>query len=237
MRRVAEELVRVGRLHVRPLDRLAEEQAEPRPRRAERGSRREREIELEAAREQEDAVDRGAAREVEELHGVELVDEAARPVGEHVGHVDAVRDRERQVEVRPAVARALGKRADDRARDDAVIRVRQRKHAVAHPLAILDAEHGASLPRTLPVFDTGTAPPGTRLVRRARRFALHSAAFPQCGHVPVFDTRACPRGLSQEPDRERGGGEEQQRQRHLEERCRERVARAQVWHTERIVAA
>ena len=55
--RVPEQLVCRRRSDVRPLDRLAEEQPELRAARTECGGRREREVELEAAGQQEDAVD------------------------------------------------------------------------------------------------------------------------------------------------------------------------------------
>ncbi len=53
------------------------------------------------------------------------------------GHV--VRDRERQVEVRPRVAVRERERADNRSRDDARVVLREREHALVRTLAILDA--------------------------------------------------------------------------------------------------
>src|SRR5437588_3719499 len=100
------------------LDRLAEEEPKLGTPRAEVALRREREVDLQAAGEQEDAVDRRLAQEVEEVGRVELKLELPRPLVDNVHDRHAVGDAEGQVEIRPAVSRPMREPADDRAGDD-----------------------------------------------------------------------------------------------------------------------
>ena len=71
---------------------------------------------------------------------VELVDDHARPVPEHLRHRDAVRDREGQVEIRPAIAVAEGERADHGTGDDALVRCSQLEYPVAREVAVVEGE-------------------------------------------------------------------------------------------------
>ena len=75
------------------------------------------------------------------MDAVELVDDATGPVGEDVVHGLAVRDPERQVEIRPPVAAAGRQRPDLGARDDARVDAGQLEHVLADPVALLDGEH------------------------------------------------------------------------------------------------
>jgi hypothetical protein len=77
---------------------------------------------------------------------VELLDQALRPVGQHLRQRHAVRDGEGQVEVGPTIALAVRERTDDGSGDDPLVRRCQFQHAVAHPLTVLDAEdpHGVA---------------------------------------------------------------------------------------------
>ena len=137
-----EELVHGLQCGLRQLDGAAEEEAEARPARAELRRRAEREVDLEAAGEEEDAVDRRAEGDVEEVDAVELVRHSPGPVGEDLGNRHVVVDGERQVDVGPAVAGTLREPADDRRADDARVGLRQSEHVVASALAVLDAEGG-----------------------------------------------------------------------------------------------
>ena len=119
----------------------AEEQPEARRAGAEGGLRRKGEIELQAAGEEEDAVDRGARGDVEEVNGAELVRELAGVQSASTSSTETpsatAKVRSRSEKRSPL---AGGERADDRARDDALVSVGQREHAVAHALTLLDAE-------------------------------------------------------------------------------------------------
>ena len=110
---VAQELLGGLRLGAGELGGGAEEQPEARGAGAERRLRRQREIQLEAAREEEDPIERRAAPDVEQPDRLELVREPLRPLVQHRLDVDAVDDCEGQVEVGPAVALAVGEQADD----------------------------------------------------------------------------------------------------------------------------
>ena len=74
------------------------------------------------------------------MDGSELVGEDGRPADEDVEHRHTVHDRERQVEVRPAIAVVVCERADDGSGDHALIRHSKLEHAVANTVAIFDAE-------------------------------------------------------------------------------------------------
>jgi len=84
MYRVAEKLLWRWRWHVRLCDGLAKEQPELRAGRAERRRWREREIELEAAWEHEDAVDAGASGKIEEHDRVVFCPKGTGPVAQDI---------------------------------------------------------------------------------------------------------------------------------------------------------
>ena len=132
---------------MRELYRAAEQKPEPRPARAPRGSGCKRKVDLKAARQEEDAVDRSARRHVEEMDASELGCELMRPILEDVLDGRGVIDAEREVEVGPAVARTVGEAADHGAGDHTRIGLRHAEHVVAHAVAVLDAEHGADARR------------------------------------------------------------------------------------------
>ncbi|MEZ6006659.1 MAG: hypothetical protein R3F05_02665 [Planctomycetota bacterium] len=81
----------------------AEQQAEVGALRTEALGGREGEIDLQRVGEQEHAVDRQPTRDVEERHGLQLALHARRPAGEGAVARRHVVDREREVDVRPAV--------------------------------------------------------------------------------------------------------------------------------------
>ena len=66
-----------------------------------------------------------------ELHRIELVDQPARPVVEHVGEPNTVGDAEGQVEIGDAVPAVDGERADDGSGDDAIVLCSEPQHALA----------------------------------------------------------------------------------------------------------
>ena len=109
--------------------------------RAERGGRRERKVDLQAARQQEHAIDRGPGREVEQVGGVELRGELPSPVAEDVAHRYGVGHRKGQVEIRPAISAAFRKTADDGGGDHARIGRGHLQHAFTHAVPFVDAEH------------------------------------------------------------------------------------------------
>ena len=133
-----------GRRRIGSLHRLTEQQLEPGAEGAELGAGRERDVDLQAAGEQEHAIDRGQERQVEEMNGAELALEVTRPLGEEVGSFRSGREPECEVEVRPAIAAAQGQRPHHRARDHATVRARHLQQPVAHAIALLDAEHGTA---------------------------------------------------------------------------------------------
>jgi hypothetical protein len=140
----------------RGFDLAPEQQTEPRAARAELRRGAERQVDLQAARQQEHAVDQRLRRQVEEVDGAERVGELARPVGQHPIDPLVAGDAERQVDVRPAVAAVAGQRADRGAGDHPGIGCCHPKDVVAHALAIGDGEHAA--PRTSPQAAGSGAP-------------------------------------------------------------------------------
>ena len=78
---------------------------------------------------------------VGELHRVELVDERARPVVEHIGDRKLAADAEGHVEVGEAVAVVRGERAHDGSGNDTLIRLPKSQHPLAESIALLDGEH------------------------------------------------------------------------------------------------
>ena len=80
---------------------------------------------------------------------VELVDERARPVVEHVRDRHMVGDAEGEVQVGEAVATTQGERADGGSGDDALILLREPEHAVAQRIPLLNGEHDARSSRSV----------------------------------------------------------------------------------------
>ena len=113
------------------LNDLAEQQPEPGAGRGEASRRCQRQIELESVWQQEHAVDRRAALEVDELHGVELVAQPASPVVENLDNGNIVGDREGEVEIGEAIAAADCERADSGSRNDSSVVLGKRQHALA----------------------------------------------------------------------------------------------------------
>ena len=72
---------------------------------------------------------------------VELRRECTSPVVQNVAHRYVVRDGERQVEIRPAIAATVCESADDGGGDHTRIGIGHLQHAVAHPVTVVDAEH------------------------------------------------------------------------------------------------
>ena len=75
------------------------------------------------------------------MHGVEVVDEPAGPVLEHLADLDVVADPERQVDVGVSIGRAVGERADDGAGDDAVVRRRLLEDPLPECIPLRNREH------------------------------------------------------------------------------------------------
>ena len=105
--------------------RLAEQKPEPWAGGTKPIRRRHREVELKRVRQQEHAVGRRSAHEVDKVHCVELSGERARPVIEHVGDRHVVGDAEGEVQVGVAVAFVHCQRADGGSGDDALVLLRE----------------------------------------------------------------------------------------------------------------
>ena len=121
---------------------LTEQEPESWPGGAKPGRRRHREVELKCVRQQEDAVDGGDAFQVGKVYRVELVDERARPVIEHIGDGHVVGDAEGEVQVGEAIAAVHGKRAHGGSGNGALILFREPEQALAESIPLLDGEHG-----------------------------------------------------------------------------------------------
>ena len=128
-------------------DGAAEEQLKARASRAEFGRGREREIDLKTAGEQKDPVQRRAVSEIEQVNCLEFADDGSTPVPEHLGGRAAVRDPERQIEIRPAVARAAHCPADGGRGDNARVGIGQLEQALADAISLLNGEQRAILPK------------------------------------------------------------------------------------------
>ena len=76
-------------------------------------------------------------------HRIELVDEHARPVIEHVSDRHAVRNAEREVQVGEAVAARHRQRPHGGTGDDALILLREPQYVLAESVPLLDGEHEA----------------------------------------------------------------------------------------------
>ena len=141
----SEQIVRRRRRSLRHVDGTTEEQPEPWTARAERGRRRERQIDLQAARQQKHSIDRGPSWKVEQVGCIELGHELPRPVGQDVAHRHVVGHSEGQVEIRPAIAAAIREPADDGGGDHVRIGRGHLEHAIMHAIPVLDAEHAVIL--------------------------------------------------------------------------------------------
>ena len=137
----AGQVVRRGWLRKRFLSRLAEDDAERRAARAEVALRRERDVNLQAVREQEDAVDRADGGQVPVMDGAELVGETGGPVGHDDAHVGVLGEAEVDVDVGPAVLLTLGGRPSGRRARDTVVLAGELEQPCADALAILRREH------------------------------------------------------------------------------------------------
>ena len=75
------------------------------------------------------------------MHRVELVDEPARPVTQHVTNQHAVCNAEGEVQVGEAVAIVKSERAHGGPRNNALVVLRELQQAVAESVALLNGEH------------------------------------------------------------------------------------------------
>lgn len=76
---------------------------------------------------------------------VELVDQGAGPVVEHVRDRNRVGDAEGEVQIGEPVGGVDGQRAHDGSRDHALVRLREHEHAPPESIPLLHGEHGAML--------------------------------------------------------------------------------------------
>ena len=76
---------------------------------------------------------------------VELVDEGAGPVIEHVRDRNRGGDTEREVQIGEPVCIVDGERAHERSGDDALVRLREPEHMPAESIPLLHGEHPAML--------------------------------------------------------------------------------------------
>src|SRR5206468_10424795 len=121
----------------------AEHEPESGPRRAESGCRRHREVELERVWQQEHPVGGRPALQIDDWHRVELVEQEACPVIEHVSDANIVGDTEGEVHVGEAIAAVNGERANDGSGHDALILVPEPQHSLAETIPLLNVEHEA----------------------------------------------------------------------------------------------
>ena len=142
---VPEQLQRTWRSDERLFDDLAEQQPEVRPGGSELCDRRKREVELQAAGKQEDAVNGAAGREVKERYGIELFGETVCPVVKHLADRYIVYDSKREVEIRPAVSRQPRQGTDDCPGDDTRVRLGPFENSPVNSIAILRSKHMAAM--------------------------------------------------------------------------------------------
>jgi hypothetical protein len=103
------EIVEGRRRNVLPLHGTAEDGSEFGPSRAEVRRRHERDVDLEAAREEEHAVHGRAGADVPVVEDAKLLVDQLGPFGQHALVVDAVGHSEKDVDVGPPILRALGR--------------------------------------------------------------------------------------------------------------------------------
>src|SRR4051812_32571824 len=82
---------------------LSEQEADLLAHWTERSHRRQRQVKFQAVREDENAVDDCAAREIKQMDGLKLAFKRSGPVLEHFSDLHIVGDREHQVEVGPSI--------------------------------------------------------------------------------------------------------------------------------------
>src|SRR5436305_109420 len=130
--------------HGSALDRLPEEQLELRTKRTELSRRREREVDLQVSREEEHAIQGRQKGQIEEVSGTQVLDQMRCPFTEHVTGGDALSEAKPEVEVGPAIARALRERADQSASDDAWVGPSHREDRLPDSFAFIYGEHAGS---------------------------------------------------------------------------------------------
>src|SRR5258706_2871499 len=141
MNRVAEEFFRRWWPSVRFFHRTSEDHCKLRAGRAKLGSRREREVELQQARQQKYAIEGGTAWQVEQMYRLEFLDEVASPILKHIKHGEIVCNRKGQVEIGPAIFLVERKRTNRGSRDDSRVGCCVLEHMLAHTITIFNAEH------------------------------------------------------------------------------------------------
>ena len=124
---------------------LAEQKPEPWSGGTKPSRRRHREVQLQRVRQQEHTVGGRPPFELGEPHRVELIDQCARPVVEHIRDPNTVGDAEGEVDVGEAVAATYGERAHDGSRDDAIILLREPEHALTKSIPLLNGEHAVAI--------------------------------------------------------------------------------------------
>ena len=129
------------RLGRRNVDGLAEDGAEARRAGAEVRLGRERDVDLEAALEQEDAVEGRAGAHIPVVDGAGFLVDGARPVGDHLVEVGALGDAEEDVDVRPAVLVPERCRSGQRGAGDAIVCASPLEQAVSNLVALLRRVH------------------------------------------------------------------------------------------------
>lgn len=127
------------------IDGLAKEESEVWASCSEARLRSEREIQLEATREQENSINRWPTREIKKSYRMELIDDPARPVFQHVLQGPVVDHCERKVKIRPAISVLVSHRSDDRPGDDSIVGCCKFKDPIADPVTLKNAEQFASL--------------------------------------------------------------------------------------------
>src|SRR5262245_53396512 len=173
-----------GRRGGRTLGRPAEEQLELGPDGAELVGRREREVDLQLAREEKDAVEARLVRHVEERDGAKLALDLGRPGREHMSHGGSRRHAEGEIEIGPAVAGTRRQRSHLGTGHDAGVGARFGKQTLADRVALGNREQrlGYSLVMTAPCRDCamGLAAHAAALdpVRATRSFQVSALASP-----------------------------------------------------------
>ncbi len=125
------------RLGLRQVDRLAEDGAEALRAGAEVRLGREGDVDLEAALEQEDAVESRAGAHIPV---VDCID-GRRPVRDHVIEVGVLGNAQEDVDVRPSILAPEGRRAGHRSARDPLVSPSPLEQALAYLVALLRREH------------------------------------------------------------------------------------------------
>src|SRR5262249_44366070 len=114
----AKQVLRRRRWRLSPFDGFPKQQLELGPQRSELMLRRERDIDLQIAREQKHAIERRQKRQVEQVRRAELALQFWTPFVQDLHRSRALREPERQIQIRPAIAFARGERSHDSPGDD-----------------------------------------------------------------------------------------------------------------------